>query len=151
MLLVGIFVNWSFTFSVLDLTVLQSCFLREGNKVFFSDMILFMISTFFCLSWVSVCVFVLAMYWSLSLTVWLGVSGFPLFSVSVTVLGVCWYVSLYICGWISSISRSEIQTLFLIVLTWLTSLWFVFLNQMNSVQISINLFLYPLFVGLLLK
>ena len=41
---VGIFVNKSFTFSVSDLTVLQSGFLREGNVVFFSDMILLMVS-----------------------------------------------------------------------------------------------------------
>ena len=42
---VGIFVNNSFTFSVSDLTVLQSWFLREGHVVFFSDMILLMVST----------------------------------------------------------------------------------------------------------
>ena len=41
---VEIFVIESFTFSVLDLTVLQSWFLREGNGVFFSNMILLMVS-----------------------------------------------------------------------------------------------------------
>ena len=45
MMFVGIFVNRSFTLSVSDLTVLQSCFLGEGNVLFSSDMIHFMIST----------------------------------------------------------------------------------------------------------
>ena len=36
---VGILVNKSFTFSVLEWSVLQSWFQREGNVVFFSDMI----------------------------------------------------------------------------------------------------------------
>ena len=44
---------------------------------FFSDMTLLIISIFIFPSWVSVCVFVFAVYWSLSLSVWLGVSGFP--------------------------------------------------------------------------
>ena len=45
MSLIGIVINKSFTFSVLDLTLLQSWFLKEGN-IFFSDMILLMVSTF---------------------------------------------------------------------------------------------------------
>ena len=54
---VGIFVYMSFTFSVSDLTVLQSWFPTEGNVVFFSDMILLMVSTFVFSSGASVCVF----------------------------------------------------------------------------------------------
>ena len=73
-----------------DLTFLQSWFMWEGNVVFFSDMILLRISTFDCSSWVNVFVYVIAVYRSLSCSVWFGVSGFPVFSVSVTVLGVCW-------------------------------------------------------------
>ena len=54
---VGIFLNKTFTFSVSDLTVLQSWFLREGNVVFFSDMILLMgsILVFFPLVFAFVC------------------------------------------------------------------------------------------------
>ena len=58
MLFVRIFVNTLFTFSVLDLTALQSWFQREGNVVFFSDIILFSISTSFfllCSEFVSLC------------------------------------------------------------------------------------------------
>ena len=68
MLFVGIFINRVFTFSVSNLTFLQSWFLREGDVVFFSDMILFMISTFIFYSWVSVCV-VFAVFQSLSFSV----------------------------------------------------------------------------------
>ena len=143
---VGLFVNKSFTFSVSDLTVFQFGFLREGNVVFFSGMINLMVSTFFFSSWINFYVCVFLVYRSLSCSVWLGVSGFPVFSVSVTVLGVCWCVWLCICWWISIISRSENQPFFVIVLTWSASLWFVALNLPNSVQISIILFLYPLFV-----
>ena len=148
---VGIFVSKSFAFSVSEMTFLQSLFLIEGNVVFFSDMILLMISTLICSSWVNVFVCVLAMYRSLSCSVWLGVFGFPVFSVSVTVLGVYWCVCQYIYWWISRISRPDNQPFFLIVLTWPASLRFVVLNLTNSVQISIILFLYILFVGLLLK
>ena len=112
---VGIFVNNSFTFSVSDLTVLQSWFLKEGNVVFFSDMILLMVYTLVFSSWVSVCICVFAEHESLSYSVWLGVSGFPVFIVSVTVVKVCWCVCLYICWWISSISRSENKPFFVIV------------------------------------
>ena len=68
---------------------------------------------------------------------------FHLESVFAFVLGVCWCVYLYICYWISSISRSENQPFFIIVLTW--SARFVALNLLNSVHIFIILFLYPLF------
>ena len=104
MSLVGLFVNKSFTFSVSDLTVLQSWFLRECNVVFFSGMILLMVSTLVYSSWVSVCVCVFAVYVLFSCSVWLGVSGFSVFNVSVTVFGICWCVCLYICWWISNIS-----------------------------------------------
>ena len=73
---VGVFINKSFTFSVSDLTVLQSWFLREGNIVFFSEMILLIVSILVFPSWVSVCVFVFAVHESVSCSVWLGVSGF---------------------------------------------------------------------------
>ena len=88
MLFVGLFVNRSFTFSVSDFTFLRSWFLREDNEVFFSDMILFMNSTFLL-----ALVFASLLF---SVWFWLGVSGFSVFSISVTILGVCWYVSLSI-------------------------------------------------------
>ena len=87
-------------------------------------------------SWVCVCVCVFEVHESLSCSVWLGVSGFPEFIVSVSVVGVCWHVCLHICWWISSISRSENQLFFVIVLTLSASFWFVTLNLPNSVQIS---------------
>ena len=95
--------------------------------LFFSDMILLMVCTSIFSSWVSVYVSVFAVHESLSCSVWLGVSGFPLFIFSVSVVGVWWCVYLYICRWISSISRSA-------------GLWFVTLNLPKSVQISIVLF-----------
>ena len=52
---------------------------------------------------------------------------------------------------ISSISRSENQPFFIIVLTWSTSLWLVVWKLAHSYQISIILFVYPLCVWLLLK
>ena len=147
---VEIFVNKLFTFLVLDLTVLQSWFLRDGNVVFFSDMILLMVFTLVFFSWVSVCVCMFVVYGSLSCSVWSGV-----WLSCIYCLGycgrVCGCVCIYISWWISSISRPENQPFFIIVLTWSVSLWFVALNLPNSVQISIILFLYPLFAGLLLK
>ena len=67
---VGIFINRSLTLSVLDFTVLLSWFTRESNVVFFSDRILFMISTFIFSSRVSVCVVVFAVFLLLSFSVW---------------------------------------------------------------------------------
>ena len=90
-------------------------------------------------------------HYHLALGFGLRVSGFPVFIFSVTVLGVCWYVSLYICWWIFCISTSQDQPFFIIVLTWSASLWFVVLYLANSVQMSINIFLYPPSVGFLLK
>ena len=75
---IGLFVNKSFTFSVSDLTVLKSWFLRESNVVFFSDMILQMVSILFfflldhclllcvCSAWV----IVMECLWSLSRLLW---------------------------------------------------------------------------------
>ena len=57
--------------------------------VFFSDTILLMLSILVFSSWVSVCVYVFAVHGSLSCSVWLGVSGFSVFIILVTVLGVC--------------------------------------------------------------
>ena len=148
---VGIFLNKSFTFSVSDLTVLQSWFLWEGNVVFFWDMILLMVSTlvFFLLGQcLRLCVVV---HESLSWSVCLGVSDFSVFIVSVTAVEVCWCVCGYICWWVSSISRLENQPFFVIVLTWSASLWLVALNLPNFVQIFIILFLYPLIAGSLIK
>ena len=56
-----IFVYKSFTFSVSDLTVLQPWFRSEGNVVFFSNMIVLVISTFIFSSWVNVSVSVFVM------------------------------------------------------------------------------------------
>ena len=86
----GVSVNKSFTFSVSDLTFFQTWFLREDNVIFFLDIILLMISTFVFVFRVSVCVCGFAVYGSQSWSFWFGVSGFPVFSVSVTVLGVYW-------------------------------------------------------------
>ena len=83
--------------SVSDLTVLQSWFLREGNVILFSDMILLMVSALVFSSWVSVFVCVFAIYESLSCSVWFGVYSFPVIIALVTVVGVCWCVCLYIC------------------------------------------------------
>ena len=71
--------------------------------------------------------------------------------VSMIVLGFCCLDSLFICWCISNISRSENQPFFMIVLTWSTSLWLVIWNLAHSSQISVILFLYLLFEGLLLK
>ena len=73
--------------------------------------------------------------------------GFSVFSISVTILDVSWYTSLYICWRISNISASENQPSFIIVLTWSASLWFVILNLANSVPISNIFFLYLLCAG----
>ena len=83
-MIVGIFVNRLYTFSISDLTVLQSYTLKEGNQAFFLDIILFMISTFIFSSWVSTFVVVFAVILPLSFSVWfwLIISGFPVFSVS---------------------------------------------------------------------
>ena len=81
-LFVRIFVTMSFNFSVSNLTVLQSWFLGEGHVVFFSDIILFNISPFNF--FLRLCI---GVYWSLSSRgwFWLGISGFLVFNVSVTV------------------------------------------------------------------
>ena len=142
---VWIFVNKSFTFLVYGLTFLQSWFLRESNVVFLSDMIFSMICSFIFSSSVNVSASVFAMYRSLSFSFWFGLSDCPVFSASATVNGVCWCIWLYICWRISSISRSEDQQFFVIVLTWSASIRFVDLNLPNSVQISIILFLYSLY------
>ena len=135
---VRIFVNKSLTFSVSDLTVLQSWFLREGNVVFFSDMILLMASTlvfplgsvfaFLCSRCMSHCHVVFGD----------GIKG----------LLMCLPIHLLVDFQYFKVRK---QPFFVIVLTWSTSLWFVALNLPNSVQFSIILFLYPLFAGLLLK
>ena len=78
---VEIFVNNSFTFTVSDLTVLQSWFLREGNVVFFSVMFFQMVSM---LDWVSTCI-----------CVWFGVYEFCVF-MCVGYCGSFFYVFAYL-------------------------------------------------------
>ena len=104
---VGIFVNESIIFSVSDLTLPQSWFLREGNVIFFLEMILLMISTFTYSSWLNIFICVFVVYWSLPYCVWLIVFGFPVSSVTAAVLEKCKCVCHYICWWKSSISRSK--------------------------------------------
>ena len=128
MFFVGIFVNRSFTFSISDSTVLLSWFQWKGNVGFFSDMVLLIVSTLVSSSCVCVCIYLFVVHEPLSYCVWLGVSGIPVFIVSVTVVGVCWCFSLYICWWVSHISWSENQPFFGIILSWSASLWFVALN-----------------------
>ena len=79
---IGMFFNKSFTFLVSDLTVLQSWFLREVNVVFFSDMILLMVSTLVFFPLESVFAFVCL----LCVIHCHVVSAFPVFIVSVTVI-----------------------------------------------------------------
>ena len=160
----SIFVNKAFTFSVSDLTVLQSWLLRKDNVIFFSDMILSMVSTLIYSSWVCVCVCVFAVHEWLSCSVWFGVFGFPAFIVSVTVVVVCWCVCLYICGWISSISRSRphidlgfdlsffigsilrlYETYGRLLFSWLTQVWpitFAVTIKVCPVDIFISFFLH---------
>ena len=83
----------------------------------------------------------------LSASFWLEVSGFTVFSFSVTDLGTDWYVSLHICRCISNISRLENQHFLIIILTLSASFWFVVSNPANSTQISLILSLYPLCVA----
>ena len=55
-------------FPVSELTVFQSCFMREGNVLFFSDIILFTIFIF--ISSTCVCVVVLTVFQPLLFSVW---------------------------------------------------------------------------------
>ena len=54
------------------------------------------------------CVFEFAVYRSLSSHVWFEVSGFPVFSDSVIVLGICWCVCWYIYWWIFKVRKTTI-------------------------------------------
>ena len=99
MLFVGIFIKKSYIFSVSTLTIFLSCFLKECNIDFFSDKILFIISTFLLSSCDSIffCS-VLVCRLSINITcrfLWLEGSGFgfSVGSVSVTVLVFCWHIS----------------------------------------------------------
>ena len=99
MLFVEICVNKSFIFSVSALTVFQSWFLSDSNVVFFSDIILFMISIFIFFSCVSLsvlfeCVVFLLLF--VCISVLLEVSCFSLFGMSIIVLGFCWIYSQFI-------------------------------------------------------
>ena len=137
---VGIFVNKFFSFSVRTLTAPESYFLRECSAVFFLYTILLMISIFIFSSGVNVCVFVLAVYRSLSCRIWFGVSGFPVFNTFVTVLGVCWCVTYILFIWFPVFQRQKTNPFFIIVLTWSETFRFVVLNLTNSVKDSINFF-----------
>ena len=66
--------------------------------VFFSDKILLMVSILVFSSWVSVCVCVFVVHGTLSCCVWFGVSGFPEFSVSVTVSFFYVFAYIFISG-----------------------------------------------------
>ena len=112
-------------FSVSALIVFQSWFLRDGNEVFFSDVILFIISTFIFSSCVSLCsvVFGCEVFRLILLCVSIRLEGscFLVFSVSILVLRSCWHYSLFICWCISNIPRPENQSFFIIVVTWSAS------------------------------
>ena len=143
-LFVEIYVNSSFIFSIFASAVFQSWFLSDGNLVFFSDIILFQVSIFIssccvcvCLVWFGCVIFRLLL---LCGSFWLKCSSFSLFAVLIIVLRSYCLDSRFIFWCISNISRSDNQLFFIIVLTWLASLWLV-RNLAHSSQISIILFL----------
>ena len=82
------------------LTVFQSLFLREGNVVFFSDKIFFIIAVFnfFFLCFISSVSFEWVKFRILSLcgSFWLERSYFKVVSVSIIVLGSCCLDSLFL-------------------------------------------------------
>ena len=131
------------------LSVLHSMFL-DGRVVFS----LFMILCFLDLSFVLVVIFLYGCLVVHCLVVWCFHS--PKLAVHFRRVVFVWhhlmclvlYYNFVLCvfWWISSISRSENQPFFIIVLTWLVVWKFA-----HSCQISVILFLYPLCEGLLLK
>ena len=141
---VEICVNNSFIFSVFTLILFQFWFYRDDNIVFFWDIILFIISTVIfhivlvVVLWGLMCVIFRLLL--LCISVRLECSCFSVFSVPIFLLDSCWFNSLFICGYIYNISRSENQYFFIIVLTWSASLRLVGWNLAHSSQISIILF-----------
>ena len=130
-------------FFVSILIVLHSMFLSGGKVVFRSFIILFKFPKFIFCS----CVCSVLLGWLFSEvggSFLLDCSCLSKSSVSYTVLVSCSFF--FWC--ISSISFSENQTFFLIVLTWSTSLWLVVWKFAHACQISIILFLYARNVGL---
>ena len=103
-------------------------------NVFFSDIILLIISILILSYYVSVCCV------SISITLRFNLE----YKSSILRFGSCWCVSLFICWCISNISRSEKQPTFIIILIRSASLWLAVLNQANSSHIStIISFIYP--------
>ena len=139
MLFIDIFVNNLFIFSVSLLTV----FLRDGNMVLFSDIILYIISSFLfssCISLWSVvfkCVVFLLLLFCVSIQ--LKDSCFSISIILIIELWSCWHDSLFICRCTSDISMSENQPFFIIFLAWSVSLFLVLILA-QSFQISIILF-----------
>ena len=141
--------DWSFCLSH---HIIFTCYFVASAILF---PILFKIPTFpfsFCVS-VSSVAFGCVMFWLLLLGVLIRFQGyfFSVISVTVTVLGSNWHVSLFFCLHNSNNPMTENQPCFIIILIWPASLWLVALNLTSSSQISTILFLYPLSVGLLLK
>ena len=121
-------------FSVSVLTVLQSWFLREGNVVLSSGMILFRISTFIFPSWVSFTVVVFAVFLPLSFSVWFWLSF--LFSCiqchcyCIRGLLICLPIYLFVYFQYFKVSK---QTILYHCPNLIIYPWFVFLNLANSV------------------
>ena len=153
------FLFWGFSFLAISWSsrvrfrLFVAWSLRDGNVVFISDIISFIISRFIFSSCVKVCLGVFGCVvfrlQSLYLSIRLEGSCFPVFSISILVLGSSWYDSLFICWCISSTSRSENQPFFIITRAWSANLWLV-LNLVHYSQIWIILFLYYFCVKLLL-
>ena len=135
------------------LTVLHYMFPNDGKLVFSLFIILFRFSKFTFCSCNSVCFVLMLVHYLLY--------GFSIFRSWRFILLSCFcllidasgtvlrFWSLFIFWCNSSISRSENQSFFIILLNWSASL--VVWKVAHSCQISIILFLYPLREGLLLK
>ena len=145
--------NKPFIFSVSTLTVFQSMFLSDGDVVFFSIIIFCnsskFLSFFVCINYLSM------LFGCVGVQLLLVFDSFRkdfscllIFGESVIALVSCLY-SLFVFWRIYSISRSENQPFFIIVLNWPSSLWLVLWNLAHLWQTSIILFLYIFFALLL--
>ena len=141
----------------LILTLFHSMFHHDGKVVFSPFIILFEFSRFTFCSCVSVCsgysgwaLFdcVAFLFSEVGGSFRLGCFRFLILDVSDMVLLSC---SLFIFRCISSISSSEKQLFFIIILTWSANLWLVVWKLAYSCQISIILVLYYFCVGSLIK
>ena len=125
------------------------CSWEKVMWVFFQTWFFHDIYIHFFFLWVNLCACVFAVYWSLSSNIWFRNSGFPEFSFSVAVLT---FLDMFAYYFSVDIQYFKVrEPTIVIVLTYSASLWFVVLNPVNSVQISIILFLNRIFVGLFLK